>query len=100
MSQKYKTRLILVVHDEICCETYKTEKHIMPKLRWLMSDFKTFRVPITAGLEIGKPSWGQKEDCEVTFEPLTEKELNDIAQFDFYDGSVFNKDLYDTCNAM
>ena len=74
-SHNYKTRMLLPVHDEISFEVHNTEKHLVPKLIWLLSDFTTFRCPITAGVEKGCPSWGQKEKVEVGFEPLTEQEM-------------------------
>lgn len=90
----YKTRMTLVVHDEIKYENHISEEFLMPKLRWLMSDFETFRVPITAGMEMGNPSWGQKVEVEIGFEPLTTEELAAIDTFDFFDGHVFDNALY------
>lgn len=91
-AHNYKSRMILVVHDEIVFEIHKDEKFLIPKLRWLLSDFETFRVPITAGAEKGNPSWGQKVEVnEVGFEPLTEEELEAMANYDVFDGSVFSK---------
>lgn len=55
------SRMINVVHDEIVYEIHESEMHIIPNLVALLSDFNTFRVPLTAGFEVGKPSWGQKE---------------------------------------
>ena len=87
----YKTRMLLVVHDELIFEVHKDEKHLIPKLRWLLSDFETFRVPITAGVEKGNPSWGQKIEPEDTgFEAFTEEELEAIDNFNVFDGSVFS----------
>jgi DNA polymerase-1 len=77
----YKTRMINVVHDEIVFEVHKDELHILPKLRWLLSDFETFRVPITAGVDKGNPSWGQKQkDVPIDFEKLTDEELKLISK--------------------
>lgn len=87
----YKTRMLLVVHDELIFEVHKDEKHLIPKLRWLLSDFETFRVPITAGVEKGNPSWGQKiEPEDMGFEAFTKEEVNAIDNFNVFDGSVFS----------
>ena len=87
----YKTRMLLVVHDELIFEVHKDEKHLIPKLRWLLSDFETFRVPITAGVEKGNPSWGQKVEPEdVGFEAFIKEEVNAIDNFNVFDGSVFS----------
>ena len=53
-----------------------------------MSDFTTFRCPITAGAEYGDPSWGQKvEDNDVGFkEPVS----FDFMNYDVFNGDVFN----------
>mgnify|MGYP001060144411 CR=1 FL=1 len=82
----YKTRMLLVVHDEIVFEVHKDEQHfILPQLRWLLSEYDDFRVPITAGVEKGNPSWGTKEDfSSVGFAPFSKDELNLIDQYDVF----------------
>lgn len=78
-----KSRLLLTVHDEIIVELHHTEKHVAPILRWLMSEFEEFRVPISAGAEKGIPNWGAKVDIgdEIGFTPLSKDE---VAAIDAY----------------
>lgn len=91
LAHAYKTRMINVVHDEVVDEIHETEEFLVPKLRWLLSDFKSFRVPITAGAEVGTPSWGEKVEPEdVGFEELTEEEWAKTLAFDVFDGSAFD----------
>lgn len=92
MAHKYKTRCINIVHDELVQEIHESEQFLAPKLRWLLSDFDTFRVPITAGAEYGDPSWGQKVEPanDIGFEPLTNEEMNKTLAFDVFNGSVFD----------
>ena len=69
-------KLINVVHDEVVIECHESEKEHLPVLRWLMSDFELFRVPITAGAEKGNPSWGAKVEVEdMPFTPPTSNEF-------------------------
>lgn len=87
MYNHLKTHMTNIVHDEIVININDNEKEHIPVLRWLMSDFKTFRCPITAGAEYGEPSWGQKV------------EANDIgfvepSSFDFMNYDVFNGDVF------
>lgn len=85
-----KTRLILIVHDEIVLAVHKDEQEHIPVFRWLLSDFASFRCPITAGAEKGAPSWGQKlTPPDVGFEEPEDKAYLD---YDVYDGAVF--DIY------
>lgn len=87
----YKTRMLLVVHDEIIFEVHKDELFLVPKLRWLLSDFESFRVPITAGAEKGNPSWGQKiKPDDIGFEAFSKEEVAAIDNFNVFDGSVFS----------
>lgn len=88
MYNKLNTRLINVVHDELVMEFAKDEVQHVPILRWLLSDFTTFRCPITAGVEVGQPSWGQKVEPEgIGFEePKDFEYLN----YNVFDGAVFN----------
>lgn len=91
-AHKYKTRLVNIVHDELLPEIHDTEQFLAPKLRWLLSDFETFRVPITAGAEYGNPSWGEKagDTEDIGFDPLTEEEMKLTKAFNVFDGSVFD----------
>ena len=85
-----QSTMSLVVHDEVALMIHKDEREHLPMLRWLLSDFSSFRCPITAGLEKGEPSWGQKitpEDSGFT-EPTNHEYLN----YNVYDGAVF--DIY------
>lgn len=87
MYNHLKTHMTNIVHDEIVININDNEKEHVPVLRWLMSDFKTFRCPITAGAEYGEPSWGQKVEAnDVGFvEP---------SSFDFMNYDVFNGDVF------
>ena len=85
-----KTQLILIVHDEIVLAVHKDEQEHIPVFRWLLSDFASFRCPITAGAEKGDPSWGQKlTPPDVGFHEPEDKAYLD---YDVYDGAVF--DIY------
>ena len=84
-----KTHMVNVVHDEVVINFHNDEIDQAPIIRWLMSDFETFRCPITAGSEFGKPSWGQKEEQEIGFK---EPDNMDFLSYDVFDGSVF--DIY------
>ena len=87
---KLKTRLINIVHDELVIEMHQSETDYAPTLRWLLSDFETFRCPITAGVEFGNKSWGEKvEPDDIGF-----SEPNSFAyrNYNVFDGSVF--DIY------
>ena len=53
--------MVLIVHDEVIFEVHESEHHIIPKLKFLLSEFEMFRIPITAGVENGNPSWGTKK---------------------------------------
>jgi DNA polymerase-1 len=92
MYYNLKSQLVLIVHDEVVVMSHKDEKEHLPKLRWLLSDFTSFRCPITAGLEKGEPSWGQKvSSTDILF---TEPADKDFLTYNVYDGKVFdiNKD--------
>ena len=85
-----KTRLLVPVHDEIVMMVHKDEQDHIPVLRWLLSDFTSFRCPITAGIEKGNPSWGQKTVPEsIGFTEPTDKAY---LSYNVYDGKVF--DIY------
>ena len=80
--------MINVVHDEVIFQIANDETEHVPVLRYLLSDFDSFRVKITAGVEYGNPSWGEKiEPDDVGFEEPTDKSY---LQYDVYDGSVFD----------
>lgn len=83
-----KTHMINVVHDEIIFQIAEDEVSYAPTLRWLLSDFDNFRVKITAGVEYGNPSWGEKvEPDNVDF---VAPENSDYLSYNVYDGSIFD----------
>ena len=86
MHNKYKTYMTNVVHDEVVFNIHKDEQDLAPTLRWLMSDFETFRCPITAGAENGNNSWVEKEEQDITFTAPTNM---DFLGYDVYNGEVF-----------
>lgn len=90
MYHNLKTQLMLIVHDEIVLAVHKDEQEHIPVFRWLLSDFASFRCPITAGAEKGAPSWGQKlTPPDVGF---TEPEDKAYLDYDVYGGAIF--DIY------
>lgn len=91
LAHNYKTRCVNIVHDELVIEVHNSEKFLIPKLRWLLSEFEEYRVPITAGAEKGSPSWGEKDDSvDVGFEPWTEEEKQRTLEYDIFNGDVFD----------
>lgn len=87
MYNNLKTHMTNVVHDEVVFNIHEDEQDQAPILRWLMSDFTTFRCPITAGAESGKPSWGQKEEQDCGF---VEVQDESYMSYDVFNGEVFN----------
>ena len=83
-----QTRLTNIVHDELVIMLKVEEHSHAPAFRWMLSDFEAFRCPITAGVEIGEMSWGEKgTPPDIGFkEPEDKGYLN----YDVYDGSVFS----------
>lgn len=83
-----KTHMTNVVHDEVVFNVHESEEQVLaPKLRWLLSDFETFRCPITAGAESGHPSWGQKEEEDCGFDAIEDMSF---MEYDVFNGDVFN----------
>lgn len=83
-----KTHMTNIVHDEVVIDFHDDDKEHIPVLRWLLSDFTTFRCPITAGAEYGNPSWGQKvEPDDLGFK---EPDSFDFMEYDVFNGDVFN----------
>lgn len=88
MYNGFKTHMTNVVHDEVVFNVHEVEEFTLaPKLRWLMSDFETFRCPITAGAENGNPSWGQKEERDTGFGAIDD---TSFLEYDVFNGDVFN----------
>ena len=83
-----KTHMTNVVHDEVVFDVHESEEFtVAPMLRWLLSDFETFRCPITAGAENGDPSWGQKVERDIDFSAVDD---DSFMKYDVFNGDVFN----------
>lgn len=76
-----------IVHDELISCIYDDEVQHAPYLRWLLSDFTNFRCKITAGVERGNPSWGQKEEVNLEFK---QPEDDGYLSYNLFDGHVFD----------
>ena len=87
MYYRFKSYMTNVVHDEVVFNIHNDEQHLAPILRWLMSDFETFRCPITAGAENGNPSWGEKEEQNI---PFVDVAIDDFMSYNVFNGDVFN----------
>lgn len=87
MHNDLKAQIILIVHDEIVLMVPKDEEEHIPVFRWLLSDFKSFRCPITAGVEKGDPSWGQK--ITPPDPGFKEPKADDYLDYNIYNGEVF-----------
>ena len=81
VANNFKTRLVNTIHDELIFEVHQSETDvIVPIIRGLMEDHLHFRVPITAGVEIGGPTWGDKYDVTEQYPAkiFTQEELDAI----------------------
>lgn len=83
-----KTRLINIVHDELVMEVHKDDLQYIPTLRWLLSEFETFRCPITAGVEFGNPSWGKKQEPDDV--GFIAPDDDSYLEYDVFNGAVFD----------
>lgn len=81
VANNFKTRLVNTIHDELIFEVHQSETDvIVPIIRGLMEDHLHFRVPITAGVEKGGPTWGDKYDVTEQYPAkiFTQEELDAI----------------------
>ena len=63
----YESGLVNIVHDELILEVKIEEVEIVaPKIKELIDDYTTFRVPITCGCEFSLLSWGKKLDYDLS----------------------------------
>lgn len=61
--KKYKSRMILQVHDEILFEIHKDEKHIIPELVTIMKQaYKEISLSLTAGTDYSNTNWYDKKE--------------------------------------
>jgi DNA polymerase-1 len=61
--KKYKSHMILTVHDEIIFEIHKDERHLIPDIAKIMSEaYPHKHLPLKVDIEYSKRSWGEKLD--------------------------------------
>lgn len=60
--KKYKSKMIMTIHDELQFMVYPSERHIIPKIREIMEDHPWHLVPIVADIEMTTGAWVDKED--------------------------------------
>jgi len=66
--EKTKSRILLSIHDELVIEIHKDEKHLIEKIKNIMEDRETFRVPITVNIEKTDTSWSAKKPASVALD--------------------------------
>jgi DNA polymerase-1 len=57
-----KSSILLTIHDELVIEIHKDEESLVPQIKKMMEDYKTFRVPITCNIVKTTTSWADKGD--------------------------------------
>jgi DNA polymerase-1 len=55
-----KSNMLMTIHDELVFEIHYSERKLVPLLRDAMEDYTTFRVPLTASVEMAS-CWGKKK---------------------------------------
>jgi DNA polymerase I-like protein with 3'-5' exonuclease and polymerase domains len=61
----FKTKLILVVHDEGIFRLNKKEHHLIPELQRIMSEAYPFKhIALGTGVELSETNWGDKKPYE------------------------------------
>lgn len=78
--------MLMICHDEIIFEVHKDERYLLPILKTMLSEFEEYRVPITAGVEEGRPSWGSK-----TEEPTEFVDKVEVPEVDLTSGITFRR---------
>lgn len=64
-ANKYKSYMILQVHDSLLQCIHEDEEELLGYLRWLQTDHDTFRVPVTVDVALCHPTWKDKQDIEI-----------------------------------
>lgn len=81
-ANRYKTRMILQVHDSLLQMNHDSEKHLLGKLRWLQTERELFRVPVQVDVAECSPTWRDKKDIDVE---LVEPSAEEFAAMEAYD---------------
>jgi len=55
-----KSNILLCIHDELVIEIHKDEETLVPQIKKMMEDYKTFRVPITCNVVKTETNWSEK----------------------------------------
>jgi DNA polymerase I-like protein with 3'-5' exonuclease and polymerase domains len=67
-SNNLKSKMILVIHDEVQISIPADEEWIVPKIRQILDDNNTVihTLPMICEVEVTNKSWADKEDYEDT----------------------------------
>lgn len=66
-----KSRMILLVHDEIQVELWAGEEWLIPHIKQIMEDHPQFLVPIVCDVEVTRTNWAEKKPYEEEMEVAT-----------------------------
>lgn len=88
-ANKFKTKMILQVHDSLLQQVHDGEEYILGWLRWLQTDRYLFRVTVTVDVAKCVPTWRNKEDVDVeAIEPPAEL-MERMAEYDIWSEGLF-----------
>ena len=89
-ANKYKTRMILQVHDSLLQMVHDDEEHLLGKLRKLQTERELFRVPVLVDVAKCHPTWRDKNDIDCPEEDLTPEEIRNMEAYDIWDEGLLS----------
>lgn len=87
-ANNFKTYMVLQVHDSLLNCVHEDEQEILGYLRWLQTERKLFRVPVTVDVARCTPTWRDKEDIEIDEIRPPEEMLRKMEEYDMWDEGI------------
>ena len=83
-ANKFKTRMILQVHDSLLQMVHESEEHLLGKLRFLQTERDLFRVPVLVDVDRCSPTWRDKKSASVPEVEPTPEEMAALAAYNIW----------------
>lgn len=85
-ANNFKTHILLQVHDSLLNAVHDDERDfILGYLRWLQTDYDTFRVPVSVDVAECYPTWREKVDIDVDAVKPPQEQLDKAEAYNLWE---------------
>ncbi len=92
-ANKFKSHMILQVHDSLLQAIADGEEALLGYLRWLQTERELFRVTVKVDVALCSPTWRSKSDVDVDAVEPPKEMLDKMNNYDIWSEGILEKEV-------